>query len=274
MTLQQRVDEAVEVIRGRVSLQPEVALILGSGLGELAEKIEQPAVLPYGEIPHFKCSGAPGHKGRLVFGQLAGRRVAAMQGRLHGFEGHAAADIVFPLRTLQALGAQTLIVTNASGGINTGFQVGDFMLINDHINFSGTNPLTIDADSGWPPFFDMTYAYTPALRELALQAASELGIQLQQGVYLSLRGPSFETPAEIRAFRLWGADAVGMSTVFEVITAASLGMQVLGISLITNMAAGVLDQPLTGEEVLEAGHGAAAELERLIREVLSRLQPA
>jgi purine-nucleoside phosphorylase len=192
-----------------------------------------------------------------------------MQGRLHAYEGNTPEEVVFPLRVMARLGAKTLVITNAAGGINESFDAGDLMLITDHINFTGANPLTLNAEQGLDMFPDMTHAYTPALRKKALSAAEACGLKLRQGVYIGLRGPNFETPAEIRAFRIWGADAVGMSTVFEVLTAASLGMNILGLSLITNMAAGILDQPITGEEVLEASIIAAKDVESLLLELLS-----
>jgi purine-nucleoside phosphorylase len=270
--LKDHIGQAVTAIQPFLSVSPRVALILGSGLGGLAERIEDPVSIVYGDIPHFKQSGAPGHVGQLVFGRLAGQQVACMQGRLHSYEGHDCDDIVFPLRVMHALGAQTLVVTNAAGGINTAFEVGDAMLITDHINLIGANPLTLGAEQGLRVFTDMSYAYTPSLREKALEAARECGVTLRQGVYIGVRGPSFETPAEIRAFRVWGADAVGMSTVFETIVASSLGMNVLGLSLITNMAAGVLDQPITGEEVLATSKIAARKMETLMLTTLSHIE--
>jgi purine-nucleoside phosphorylase len=270
MTLKNCIDQAAAVIRPHLNAPPRVALILGSGLGRLAERIENRISLDYGDIPHFKQSGAPGHVGRLVCGELSGQQVICMQGRLHAYEGNSAQEIVFPLQVMHALGAQTLVVTNAAGAVNTGFEVGDIMLIVDHINLTGSHPLTLGEEQDSHEFTDMTYAYTPVLREKALAAAQSCGFVLKQGVYLGVRGPTFETPAEIRAFRVWGADAVGMSTIFEVMAAASLGMDVLGLSLITNMAAGVLDQPITGEEVLATSKIAAQKLEQLVLETLTR----
>jgi purine-nucleoside phosphorylase len=271
MALKDRIAQATAAIEPRLTAKPRIALILGSGLGGLADRIDPHFSLGYSDIPHFKETGAPGHTGRLVFGTLAGQEVVCMQGRLHGYEGNTAEEIVFPLRVMHALGATTLVVTNAAGGVNTGFDVGDIMLITDHINLTGDHPLTIGAEQGLADFTDMSYAYTPALQRLTQAAAEECGLTLRQGVYLGDRGPTFETPAEIRAFRVWGADAVGMSTVFEVIAAVSLGMEVLGLSLITNMAAGVLDQPITGEEVLETSKLAAKHLEALVLETLGSL---
>ncbi|MDR0347389.1 MAG: purine-nucleoside phosphorylase [Coriobacteriales bacterium] len=270
MVLQEQLKQATAVISPHLSVTPRVALILGSGLGGLAERIKVHLSLDYGEIPHFRPSGAPSHVGRLIFGELSNQQIVCMQGRLHAYEGNSAAEVVFPLRVMHALGARTLIVTNAAGAVNTSYTVGDIMLITDHINLTGMHPLSLGEEYGSREFTDMSYAYTPALREQALAVANSCGIALRQGVYLGVRGPTFETPAEIRAFRSWGADAVGMSTVFEVMTAASLGMETLGLSLITNMAAGVLDQPITGDEVLETSKIAARTLEHLITKTLKQ----
>ena len=264
------VQEAAEYVRARIGETPRIGLILGSGLGGIAEVIEDKHVIPYGEIPHFVCSTAPGHKGQFVAGRFGGKPVICMQGRLHFYEGHALSDISFPVRVMKQLGVTSLIVTNAAGGINTSFQVGDLMLIEDHINFMGTNPLIGPNDASFGPrFCDMTYTYTPALRQAAQEAAQSLGLMLQKGVYLGCTGPSYETPAEIRAFRTLGADAVGMSTVPEVIAASHCGLQVLAFSLITNMAAGILDQPLTEEEVIEIGNRRGSDLQRLITRIVT-----
>ena len=264
------VQEAAEYVRARIGETPRIGLILGSGLGGIAEVIEDKHVIPYGEIPHFVCSTAPGHKGQFVAGRFGGKPVICMQGRLHFYEGHALSDIIFPVRVMKQLGVTSLIVTNAAGGINTSFQVGDLMLIEDHINFMGTNPLIGPNDASFGPrFCDMTYTYTPALRQAAQEAAQSLGLTLQKGVYLGCTGPSYETPAEIRAFRTLGADAVGMSTVPEVIAASHCGLQVLAFSLITNMAACILDQPLTEEEVIEIGNRRGSDLQRLITRIVT-----
>ena len=264
-------DEACAYLRSRLGdRKPEVGITLGSGLGTVADRIEGPLFIPYGEVPHMKCSTVTGHVGRFVVGVLGGRQVICMQGRLHFYEGHALSDIIFPVRVMKQLGVTSLIVTNAAGGINTSFQVGDLMLIEDHINFMGTNPLIGPNDASFGPrFCDMTYTYTPALRQAAQEAAQSLGLTLQKGVYLGCTGPSYETPAEIRAFRTLGADAVGMSTVPEVIAASHCGLQVLAFSLITNMAAGILDQPLTEEEVIEIGNRRGSDLQRLITRIVT-----
>ena len=264
------VQEAAEYVRARIGETPRIGLILGSGLGGIAEVIEDKHVIPYGEIPHFVCSTAPGHKGQFVAGRFGGKPVICMQGRLHFYEGHALSDIIFPVRVMKQLGVTSLIVTNAAGGINTSFQVGDLMLIEDHINFMGTNPLIGPNDASLGPRFCYeTYTYTPPLLQAAQEAAQSLGLTLQKGVYLGCTGPSYETPAEIRAFRTLGADAVGMSTVPEVIAASHCGLQVLAFSLITNMAAGILDQPLTEEEVIEIGNRRGSDLQRLITRIVT-----
>lgn len=265
-------ERALAHIQKLIDFEPEVGIILGSGLGSLAEKLENPIYINYADIPGFPQSTAPGHKGRFAFGSLSGKKVVCMQGRFHFYEGWAMHEIALPVRVLKLLGIKTLLVTNAAGGVNTRFSVGDFMLITDHINMMGTNPLIgKNADEFGPRFCDMSKTYTPALREAAQKAAAKCGMTLREGVYIGCTGPSYETPAEIRAFRILGADAVGMSTVPEVITAAHCGLPVLAISLITNMASGVLDQPLSGEEVIEIGNKKANELQTLVREIVHGL---
>lgn len=260
------------LIREKCPFVPEAAIILGSGLGELGEQIENAVAVDYGTLPGFPVSTAPGHKGRFLLGTLGGKAVVCMQGRLHYYEGHSMADVILPVRVMRMLGAKTLIATNAAGGINTSFSVGDIMLIEDHINFMGRNPLVgANDETIGCRFPDMSFAYAPELRALAERCAGEIGTQLCKGVYLACSGPSYETPAEIRAFRILGADAVGMSTVPEVIAANHCGMRVLAFSLISNMAAGILRQPLTEEEVLEAGRQKGVEMQRLIVEILRNL---
>ena len=264
--------EYASLIRERCPLVPEAAIILGSGLGELGEQIENAVAVDYGTLPGFPVSTAPGHKGRFLLGTLGGKAVVCMQGRLHYYEGHSMADVILHVRVMRMLGAETLIATNAAGGINTSFSVGDIMLIEDHINFMGKNPLVGANDETLGCRFpDMSFAYSPELRALAERCAGEIGTRLCKGVYLACSGPSYETPAEIRAFRTLGADAVGMSTVPEIIAANHCGMRVLAFSLISNMAAGILRQPLTEEEVLEAGRQKGAEMQRLIVEILRNL---
>jgi purine-nucleoside phosphorylase len=271
MALQDRIREAKDFIEPHLKEVPEYLIVLGSGLNGLAEMVDDPVVIGYSDIPHFKASGAPGHVGRLLFGRVAGKPVACMQGRLHFYEGNRPEDTVFPLQALSAIGAKTLVITNAAGAINTGFDVGDIMLITDHINLTGDHPLTIGDEQGLYDFLDMTYAYNRELAQVARQVAAAQGLSLREGVYIGVRGPSFETPAEIRAFRAWGADAVGMSTIFEVLAANLVGLRTLGLSLITNMAAGVLDQPLSGEEVMATAAVSATKMQALVLGVLSAL---
>lgn len=267
-----RYEESLAALRERLAEPPEYGLVLGSGLGPIAEEIENPVCIPYGEIPHMAVSTAPDHAGRFVAGRLAGRQVVCMQGRLHGYEGHPPEAIVYPIRLMKLLGVKAVLLTNAAGGINTAFETGDLMLIEDHINFTGKSPLTgANLDAFGPRFHDMSFAYAPDLRAKAEAAAKACGIVLRKGVYIGVNGPQFETPAEIRAFRILGADAVGMSTVFETIAAAHCGLPVLAISMITNMAAGVQSKPLSGAEVNETAERKGGELRALIREVLRTL---
>ena len=265
--------ESAEALRARLGgFAPKVLLILGSGLGALGDEVEDPVVVPYAEVPHMKRSTAPDHKGQFVFGRLSGKDVAVMQGRLHTYEGCSFADVSYPVRVLRLLGAETLIVTNAAGAVNREFDVGDIMLITDHIKLFGVSPLCgPNLDEFGPRFPDMSHVYTPALREAARKAAENLDIRLREGGYMYFPGPQYETPAEVRAARILGADAVGMSTVPEAITAAHCGMRVLGFTLCTNMAAGVLDQPLSGEEVIAAGQAAGPKFTALVKACLEQV---
>ena len=269
----QQYQESAEILRTRLgSFRPDVLLILGSGLGALGDEVEAPIVVPYQDVPHMKHSTAPDHKGQFVFGRLAGRNVAVMQGWLHTYEGWSFADVSYPVRVLRLLGAETLIVTNAAGAVNTGFSAGDIMLITDHIKLFGVSPLCgANVAEFGPRFPDMSQVYTPALREVARKAAQNLGIRLREGVYMYFPGPQYETPAEVRAARILGADAVGMSTVPEAIVAAHCGMKVLGFTLCTNMAAGVLDQPLDGDEVIAAGMAAGPRFTALVKACLAEV---
>ena len=272
MLTNRNVQESAAYLRAMLPAQPEIGLVLGSGLGPLAGEIEDAAHIPYADIPHFRTSTAPDHAGRLVCGALAGRQVLCMQGRLHGYEGWTPDEVAYPVYVMQALGVRALVLTNASGGINTAFQVGDFMLIEDHINMTGKSPLTgANDDALGPRFPDMTFAYAPALRDKADEAAKDCGLTLRHGVYCGVNGPQFETPAEIRMFRLLGADAVGMSTVNEAIAAAHCGLPAVGIAMITNMAAGVLMQPLSGAEVNEIAMRRGADFRRLVTALVARL---
>ena len=266
------IEQAVSILKERLPELPTVGIVLGSGLGGLADKIESPVYVPYGELPGFVTSTAPGHAGRFVAGRLAGKPVLCMQGRLHFYEGHSMQDIAFPIRVMKALGVQTLILTNAAGGVNTSFSIGDLMVLEDHINFMGANPLTgPNDDSIGPRFCDMTFAYTPSSRKPSSSVAENQGVKLQKGVYLGYMGPNYETPAEIRAFRTLGADAVGMSTVPEVIAASHCGLNVLAISLITNMAAGIEKKKLSGDEVIEIANQRAQVLQTLVSGIIEAL---
>ena len=271
-TPSQMVRESADFLRSRLNAQPDLALVLGSGLGDLANEIENPVYIPYQEVPHFPVSTAPGHAGRFVFGRLSGRMVLCMQGRFHYYEGHDMAAIALPVRVIKALGCRALVLTNAAGGVNWDFSVGDFMLITDHINFMGANPLRGENDEAiGPRFCDMTHVYAPEFQQAARQVAAEQGIPLREGVYLGYMGPSFETPAEIRAFRTLGADAVGMSTVPEAIAASHCSLPVLGVSLITNMAAGMAGKRLSGEEVIEIANRRGPVFQAFIRQVVGAL---
>ena len=265
--------ESASYIRGKIGdFRPDILLILGSGLGDFGELVEEPIFVPYPEIPHFKYSTVPGHKGRFVFGRLAGKNVAVMQGRIHLYEGWSPEDAVYGVRVMKLLGARTLIVTNAAGAVNTDYKPGQITLISDHILLFPMSPLTGPNEERFGPRFpDMSNVYTPALRTLAKRAAAECGVHLNEGVYMYFPGPQFETPAEIRAARVLGADMAGMSTVPEAIAARHCGMEVLGLSLATNMAAGILDQPLTHQEVMETGEAAKYEFSKLMLNILQKL---
>jgi purine-nucleoside phosphorylase len=265
-------------VREVTALVPRVGIILGSGLGDFAQSVEEPVVIPYGEIANFPRPGVEGHAGNLLLGHIAGVPVAVMQGRTHLYEGFGMHQVVFPTRVLGLLGCEVLIVTNAAGGINPAFGPGSLVAISDHINLTGTNaalgpnePHFGVRPGGGKRFFDMTEAYSQRLRLLATQEAAAQGYDLKQGVYLAVLGPSFETPAEIRAFRTLGADLVGMSTVHEVIIARHMGMEVLGLSLVTNAAAGVTSEKIDHEDVMEIGRQSAARFASLITGVLPRI---
>lgn len=252
--------------------KPEVGLILGSGLNPLAEEVKDPIKVPYREIPHMKTSTAESHVGQFVCGILAGQEVLCMQGRLHGYEGNTAQEVAYPVWLFERMGIKTVITTNAAGAINESYAVGDFCVIRDHINFTGRNPISeVDPALIANRFFTMTDAYDPQLRERALRVAREKGVTAHEGVYLGLLGPSFETPAEIEMFRTWGADTVAMSVVEEVIAARHVGLRVLGISLITNMAAGIGGASPDGFEVLDVGKTCATRFSDLMKGILSEL---
>jgi len=264
-----RLEKTVEYLRNITEGTPEIAIILGSGLGRLADFIEGRQEISYEEIPNFPATTVPGHEGKLIFGRLGGRYVVAMKGRFHYYEGHDMGVVVYPIRVFGMMGIKNLMVTNAAGGVNTDFKPGDLMLIKDHIGFFAENPLRgVNLDDLGPRFPDMSAAYDRSLQKLAMVCAERVGIDLKNGVYSYCKGPSFESPAEIKALRILGADAVGMSTVPEVIVARHMGMRVLGISCITNMAAGILDQPLTHEEVMETGKSVEKKFSSLVREIV------
>ena len=259
-------NESALALKDRLGgFQPKVLLILGSGLGFLGDEVEHPIVVPYSEVPHMKFSTAPGHKGQFVFGRLGGQNVAVMQGRLHTYEGWDFDDVSYPVRVLRLLGAETLVVTNAAGAVNADFSAGDIMMITDHIKLFGVSPLCgPNVEEFGPRFPDVSHIYTPQLHKVAREAAAQLGQTLREGVYMYFPGPQFETPAEVRMARVLGADACGMSTVPETIVAAHCGMKVLGLTLCTNMCAGILDQPLSGEEVMEIAAVSAKKFSALV----------
>lgn len=271
--LKTNLDEACAYLRTQLGeRQPRVGIVLGSGLGPLAEHIEGALRVPFGDVPHMKCSTATSHVGRFVIGQLGGVEVMTMQGRLHGYEGYSAQDVAFPVWIMHELGVEVLITTNAAGAINTAYEVGDFCIMSDHINFTGRNPVAgQDPDGLAFRFFSMLDAYDPHLRAIAHEVAQSADISVQEGVYLGLLGPSFETPAEIRAFRAWGADTVAMSVVEEVIAARHVGMRVLGISLVSNMACGVDGASPDDEEVFEVAQRRGPDFCRLITGIVERL---
>ena len=259
----------VQRVRERLGgLTPRVGVVLGSGLAGLADVVEGPSVIPYADIPGMPQPTVPGHRGEFVAGRLAGIPVILQRGRLHLYEGHSAETAVFPVRLMAALGIEVLVVTNAAGGIRPDVRPPALMLISDHLNLTGRSPLVGPVRDGEQRFPDMSAAYDPALRARAREVARAAGVTVHEGVYAGLLGPSFETPAEIRMLATLGAHAVGMSTVLEVIAARARGVRVLGISTITNLAAGITDQPLNHEEVLEAGRAVARDLEALVRGVV------
>ena len=266
------VAEAAAALERRIGEIPSVAIVLGSGLGAFAESLADRMVVPYEELPHWPASHVIGHAGTLVAGAARGRRVLALSGRVHLYEGHSLSTVTFATRVLGVLGIRTLLLTNAAGGINAGFGEGALMVIDDHINLLGTNPLIGPNDDRFGTRFpDMSNVYSPRLRAIADRASAESGVPVEHGVYIAVTGPSYETPAEIRAFRTLGADAVGMSTVPEAIVARHMGIEVLGISCISNMAAGMLPQPLTAEEVIATTSRVRGQFIALLEGILERL---
>jgi purine-nucleoside phosphorylase len=271
-TLYERAEHAARFIRSRATEEVRVALVLGSGLGAFADELEGASAIPYSEIPGFARPTVEGHAGRLVVGRVGGVGVAAMQGRFHFYEGYALEEVTFPVRVLALAGASSLVLTNAAGGLNNSFEQGSLVLISDHLNLMGTNPLLGPNDARFGPRFpDMTEVYDREYQEAAVAEAHAMGIELRRGIYAALSGPSYETPAEIRMLRLLGADAVGMSTVPEAIVARQMGLRVLGISCITNMAAGMLDEPINHEEVIETGARVRETFAELLRRVIPKL---
>ncbi|MET0622804.1 MAG: purine-nucleoside phosphorylase [Pyrinomonadaceae bacterium] len=271
-TLYERAEHAARFLRARSDLDVRVALILGSGLGAFAGELEEAEAVPYSEIPGFARPTVEGHAGRLVIGRVGATAVAAMQGRFHFYEGYTLEEVTFPIRVLGLLGAKSLVVTNAAGGLNNSYEQGSLVLISDHLNLMGTNPLLGRNDERFGPRFpDMTEVYDREYQEVAIAESREMGLELRRGVYAALTGPSYETPAEIRMLRLLGADAVGMSTVPEAIVARQMGLRVLGFSCITNMAAGVLDKPINHEEVIETGERVRETFAGLLRRVIPKL---
>src|SRR5579871_3401190 len=273
--LYSQAQSAAEYIRSKVSFRPEIAIILGSGLGNFASQVKNPTIIPYADIPNFPQSTVVGHSGKLVLGTIAGIPIAVMQGRVHAYEGYSMAQVTFPTRVLALLGVQQLIVTNAAGGINTRYGQGAIVAISDHINLTGTNASLGPNDPRFGQrFFDMSAAYSPALLKLAIAEAGKQGWTLDEGVYLAVLGPSYETPAEIRSFRTLGADLVGMSTVHEVIVARHMGIDVLGISLVTNLAAGVSDGVIHHEEVMDIGRRVESQFTGLLTALVPQIDAA
>lgn len=267
-----QVEQAATVLRGRATAVTDVAVVLGSGLGDFADGLREAVTTPYSDIPNWPASKVVGHAGKLVTGVLSGKRVAALAGRAHFYEGHDLRTVTFATRVLGLLGVKQVILTNAAGGVNVLFKPGTLMVMDDHINLIGSNPLVgVNEDRFGPRFPDMTEVYSRRLRKIADEAAAARGVPVAHGVYAALHGPSYETPAEIRFLRTIGADAVGMSTAPEAIVARHMGMEVLGISCITNPAAGVLPEPLKHDEVMEVAHRVRGEFSSLLEGIIERL---
>ena len=267
-----KIVEASKYIQSKIDVKPEIGMILGSGLGVLGDEIQNPVIVKYDEIPHFPKSTVQGHKGQLVIGELDGKIVLVMQGRFHYYEGYDIQDVVFPVRVMKQMGIEKMVVTNAAGGSNKTFVPGDLMLITDHINFAFNNPLMgKNYDELGPRFPDMSHAYDEAYCELARECAKSNNLEIKEGSYMWFTGPTYETPAEVKMAQILGADAVGMSTVPEVIAAVHMGMLVLGISCITNMAAGILDQPLAHDEVIETTERVKGNFIQLVRSIVEKM---
>lgn len=271
MKLYDQIKESIDFIKGRTVLAPEVGVVLGSGLGEFADTLEEKTVIPYGEIPHFKKVSVVGHAGRLVIGKTGGRPIAVMQGRYHYYEGHDIREVVFPIRVLCGLGLKKLLLTNAAGGINAMLEAGDLMIIRDHINMMGVNPLKGENDERLGPRFpDMSHVYDEELAGIIADGMRGMGMGVKKGVYLALSGPSYETPSEIKMLSVLGADAVGMSTVPEAIVARHMGVRVAGISCVSNLAAGISKTPLSHEEVTETGNRVKGSFIKLLTAVIPK----
>ena len=268
----ERAEHATRIIRARTTVEPRIAIVLGSGLGGFADDFEDAVGIPYEDIPGFVSSTAQGHAGRLVIGKIDGIPVLAMQGRVHYYEGYSLEEVTFPIRTFGLLGVKTLVLTNAAGGINVELTQGALMVISDHVNLMGVNPLRGPNDERFGPRFpDMSAVYAAELQELVIDEAKAIGVEVRRGIYCALSGPSYETPAEIHLLRNLGADAVGMSTVPEAIVARHMGLEVLGISCITNMAAGISDEPINHEEVMATGDRVRETFTELLRRVISAI---
>ena len=271
-SLYERAEHAARTIRAQVSVEPRVAVVLGSGLGGFADDFGDAVTIPYEDIPGFVRSTAQGHAGRLVVGKIDQLPILAMQGRVHYYEGYTLEEVTFPIRTFKLLGVKTIILTNAAGGINVQLSQGALMVISDHLNLMGTNPLCGPNDDRFGPRFpDMSAVYSPELQEIVIEEARAMEVEVRRGIYAALAGPNYETPAEIHMLRNFGADAVGMSTVPEAIVARHMDMEVLGISCITNMAAGISDQPINHDEVMETGNRVRSTFTQLLRRVIGRL---
>jgi len=263
---------AADFLRTKTGLVPEVGVVLGSCLGPFAQAIEDPVEVDYADIPNFLLSTVDSHAGKLIFGSVAGKRVVCMSGRFHSYEGYAFEELVIPVRVLKLLGIRALVLTNAAGGVNTGYRPGDVMVLRDHIKLNGSSPLRgPNLEDFGPRFFDVSRMYTPQLRKLALDCAKDTGLRVHEGVYMFFPGPQFETPAEIRAARVLGADAVGMSTVTEALTAAHCRLPLLALSVMTNMAAGVLDRPLTDTEVDETAQMISGAFSEYMKKIVARI---
>lgn len=272
MNYNDKINESIAFLESKIHNKPRIGIILGSGLGGLADLIEKSTSVQYEDIPNFPVSTVEGHAGRLIFGQLHGVEIVAMQGRFHFYEGYPIVDVVFPVRVMSGLGIENLIVTNACGGVNESFKPGDLMIIKDHINYAGANPLIgKNLDHKGPRFVDMTFGYDRELIKIAKASAKNLNLDIKEGVYMWFTGPTYETPAEIKMASILGADAVGMSTVPEVIVANHESIKVLGVSCITNMAAGILDQPLNHEEVVETSLKVKDQFQSFVLEIIKNI---